>query len=96
MLHGPGSVADEGEPMCLERRIQRLEAQCIRQEVASIALEYGVSVEELLDEARRLAELSDAEQDPECADELAQAQARGDDEGVRILSEGWAAIRSYR
>jgi hypothetical protein len=82
--------------MSLERRVQRLEAQCIRQEVASIAQEYGVSAEKLLEDARLFFGLSEVEQDAEFGGALAQAQARGDHEAVRLLTEGWAAVRSYR
>jgi hypothetical protein len=82
--------------MSLERRIQRLERQYLRRLIQPIADEYGVAVDELLDEDRRFFALSDAEQDAELADAMARAQAEGDEEAVRILTEGWAAIRSSR
>jgi L-arabinose isomerase len=78
------------------KRLQRLEHQYLGRLVQPEAEAYGVDVEELLDEARRFFALSDAEQDAEFADALAQAQARGDHEAVRILTHGWAAVRSYR
>ena len=40
----------------------------------------------MLDEARRLVALSPVEQDAELADAVAQAQARGDDDVVRLLT----------
>ena len=82
--------------MSRRTRLQRLEHQYVRRLIQPEADAYGVDVEELLDEARRFLALSDAEQDAELAARVADAQARGDDEEVRILTEGWAAIRSYR
>jgi hypothetical protein len=80
----------------VERRLQRLERLHIQQLATEVGKPYGLSADDILDEARRLVALSAAEQDAEFADALAQAQARGDPEAVRILSEGWAAVRSYR
>jgi hypothetical protein len=82
--------------MSLERRIQRLEQQHLRKLIQPIADEYGVELEELLEEDRRFFALSDAEQDAELADAIARAQAEGNEEHVRILTQGWAAVRSYR
>ena len=82
--------------MSFERRLQRLERLHIRQLATEAGKLYGLSADDILDEARRLLVLSAAEQGAEFADALAQAQARGDQEAVGILSEGWAAVRSYR
>ena len=78
------------------RRLERLEYALLRRLAANGGKPYGFSADDILDEARRLVALSDAEQDAECADALAQAQARGDHDAVRLLDEGWAAVRSYR
>ena len=56
----------------------------------------GVAVDDMLEEARRFVARSEAEHDAACADALAQAQARGDHEAVRLLSDGWAAVRASR
>jgi hypothetical protein len=61
-----------------------------------VTLRDGHCLEELLDKDRRFFALSDAEQDTELADAIVRVQAEGDEEAVRILTEGWAAIRSYR
>ena len=82
--------------MSCERRLQRLERFHIRQLATVAGKPYGLSADAILDEARRLLVLSDAEQDAEFADAVAQAQSRGDQDAVRILSQGWAAVRSYR
>ena len=82
--------------MSRDRRLRRLEWQYIRQLAAEAGKPYGFSADDILDEARRLVALSDAEQDAEFADALAQAQVRGDHGAVRILTEGWAAVHSYR
>ena len=82
--------------MSLERRLQRLERQDVCRAVDATAKEYGVPAAELMDEVQRFFALTDAEQDAELAEALAQAQARGDHEAMRILTQGWVAIRSYR
>jgi hypothetical protein len=78
-----------------DRRLRRLEWLHIRQLAAEAGAPYGLTAEDILEGARRLAALSDAEQNAEFADALAEAQARGDHEAVRILTQGWAAVRSY-
>jgi hypothetical protein len=50
----------------------------------------------MLEEAQRFVARSEAEHDAVCADALAQAQARGDHAAVRLLTDGWAAVRSSR
>jgi hypothetical protein len=80
----------------LQRRLQRLERQHIQQLAAEAGKPYGLSAADILDEARRLVALSAAEQDAECADALAQAQARGDHAALRILIQGWPAVCSHR
>jgi hypothetical protein len=50
----------------------------------------------MLEEAQRFVARSEAEHDAECSDAVAQAQARGDHAAVRLLTDGWAAVRSYR
>jgi hypothetical protein len=82
--------------MSVERRLERLEQQYIWQIVTDTAQEYGVPIDELLDETRRFFALTDDEQDAKLAASLAEAEARGDHEAVRILTHGWAAVRSYR
>jgi hypothetical protein len=82
--------------MSFERRLQRLERLHIRQLAAEAGAPYGLTADDILEGARRLAALSDAEQNAEFADALAEAQARGDHEAVRILTAGWATVRSYR
>jgi hypothetical protein len=63
MLHGPPGVAYEGKPVSLERRLQRVEYQHIRQYVATEAARADISVEVLWAECRRvLCTLSDANQ----------------------------------
>ena len=78
------------------RRLERLEYAHLRRLAANAGKPYGLSADDILDEVRHLVALSAAEQDAECADALAQAQARGDQEAVRLLTQGWAAVRSYR
>lgn len=82
--------------MSRRTRLQRLEHQYLRRLVQPEAEACGLDPEELLDECRRFFAWSDAQQDAEFADSLAKAQAAGDEAHVRILTEGWAAIRSYR
>ena len=82
--------------MSRDRRLRRSEWQYIRQLAAEAGKPYGFSADDILDEARRLVVLSDAEQDAECADALAQAQVRGDHGAMRILTAGCAAVRSCR
>jgi hypothetical protein len=79
-----------------ERRLQRLEAHYLRTIVAPMAQEYGLSVDELVVEVTSFMALSDAEQDAELTAQIADAEARGDADEVRILREAWDAIRSYR
>jgi hypothetical protein len=79
-----------------ETRLARLEAQMVRAMVEPIALEYGIDPDELIADMRRFFALTDTEQDAELAAEIAQAEAEGDAEHVRILTEGWQALRSYR
>ena len=79
--------------MSFERRLRRLERLHIRQLAAEAGKPYGFRADDILEEARRLAALSDAEQNAEFADALAEAQARGDHEAARILTQGWAAVR---
>ncbi len=79
-----------------ETRLARLEAQYIRSVVEPIAAEYGLDLDELLEDIRRFFTLTDAEQDAQLAAEIAQAEAKGNAEHVRILTEGWQALRSYR
>ena len=78
------------------RRLERLEYAHLRRMAANAGKPYGLSADDILDEARHLMTLSAAELDAECADALAEAQARGDHEVVRILTHGWTAVRSYR
>jgi hypothetical protein len=78
------------------KRLERLEAQRLRAMVSPIAAEYGVDPDELIDETRRFFALTDAQQDAEFAAAIAQATARGDAEHVRLLTEGWQALKSYR
>jgi hypothetical protein len=79
----------------VRRRLERLEYAHLRRLAAEAGKPYGLSADDILDEARRFVALSDAEQDAECADALAQAQARGDHNAAHLLTEGWAAVRSY-
>jgi hypothetical protein len=79
-----------------ERRLKRLEAKQIWAEVRATAAEFGIDAQELLDETRHFFALPEAEQDAELEASIAQAEADGDTEHVRILTEGWAAIRSSR
>jgi hypothetical protein len=64
--------------MSFERRLQRLERLHIRQLAAEAGAPYGLTADDILEGARRFAALSHAEQNAECADALAEAQARGD------------------
>ena len=80
----------------LERRLERLEAKRMLAVVQPIAAEYGIDAQELFGETQHFFALSDAEQDAELEASIAQAEANGDTGSVRILTEGWAAIRSYR
>jgi hypothetical protein len=73
-----------------------LEHQYLRRLVQPGAEACGLDPDELLDECRRFFALSEAEQDVELAAAIAHAQAAGDEAHVRILTEGWDAIRSYR
>jgi hypothetical protein len=82
--------------MSLERRLERLERQYLQRVIGPIADEYGLDVEELIADARRFFALTDAQQDAEFERNIAQAEAEGDQEHVRILTEGWQALRSYR
>ena len=82
--------------MSLEKRLERLEYAYLQRIVQPTADAFGVEVEELIEEGRRFFALSDSAQDAELAASLAEAVADGDDEHVRVLTKGWAAIRSYR
>jgi hypothetical protein len=82
--------------MSLERRLQRLEDQSIRAAMEPITLEEGIDPDEIMAEGLRFLALTDAEQDAQLADEIARAEAAGDTEHVRILTDGWAAIKSSR
>ena len=90
--------AIKGQPAgkYMQRRLQRLERQHIRQLAAEAGRHYGLSAADIPDEARCFFALSEAGQDRALADAVAQAQARGDQEAVGILNEGWATVRSYR
>ena len=77
-------------------RLSRPEAQMLEAVVSPIAAEFGVDPDELIDESRRFFALTEAEQEAELAASIAQATAEGDAELVRILTEGWQAVRSYR
>jgi hypothetical protein len=90
--------AIKGQPTgkYMQRRLQRRERQHIRRLATEAGAPYGLTADDILEEARRLVTLSAAEQDAEFADAVAQAQSRGDQDAVRILSQGWAAVRSYR
>jgi hypothetical protein len=79
-----------------ETRLTRLEAQFIRSVVEPIALAYGIDPDALIAEARQFLVMSDAEVDARLAAEIAQAKAEGNAEHVRILTEGWAELKSYR
>jgi hypothetical protein len=80
----------------LRTRLARLEAQRLRAVWRPIARECGVDPEELMADARRFLARTDAEQDAAFAATIAQAEAEGNAEHVRILQEGWEAITSYR
>ena len=80
----------------LDARLRRLEQRYIRSIVQDTAVEYGLDVDELVDDCRRFFALTDQQQDTQMAAEIAQAEAEGDAEHVRILTEGWEAIKSYR
>jgi hypothetical protein len=82
--------------MSHKARLARLEAQYLRSIVAPIAAEYGIDPDELIEEARQFLTMSDAEVDAQLAAEIAEADARGDAEAVRILTDGWEALKSYR
>jgi hypothetical protein len=82
--------------MSLDARLTRLEREYIRSIVQDTAVEYGLDVDELVDECRRFFALTDVEQDAELAALITQAKAEGDAEHIRILTEGWEAIKSYR
>jgi hypothetical protein len=73
--------------MSRDRRLRRLAWQSMRQLAAEAGKPHGFRTDDMLDEARRLVALSDAEQDAEFADALAQAQGRGDHDAVRLLTE---------
>jgi hypothetical protein len=75
---------------------QMVNRLCVGLLVRPIALEYGVDPDELIEDARLFLALSDAEQDAELAASIAAAKAEGNEEHVRILTEGWAALRAYR
>jgi hypothetical protein len=79
-----------------ERRLERLERRYIRHLVADTAREYSIDVDEFVEDIWRFCALADDEQDREFATSIAEAEARGDTDDVRILRDGWAAIRSYR
>jgi hypothetical protein len=79
-----------------ETRLARLERQMLHALVQPIAAEYGIDLDELIADARRFFALTDAAQDAQLAAELAQAEAEGNAEHVRILIEGWQALKSYR
>jgi hypothetical protein len=93
VLPGPRGVAYEGEPMSRDRRLRRFEWQVIRQLTAEAGKPYGFRADDMLDDARRLVARSEAEQEAEFADAVAQAQARGDHAAVCLLTDGWAAVR---
>ena len=80
----------------LDRRLRRLEAQRTWAVVQLTTAEYGIDAQALLDEVRHFFALTEAEQDAELEASIAQAETNGDTESVRILTEGWAAVRSYR
>jgi hypothetical protein len=82
--------------MSLDARLTRLEREYIRSIVQAEADAYGLDVDELVDECRRFLALTDAEQDAEMSALITQAEAEGDAEHIRILTEGWQAIKSYR
>jgi hypothetical protein len=69
---------------------------CVSLVVRPIALEFGVDPDALIEDARRFLALSDAEQDAELAASIEAAKAKGNEEDVRILTAGWAALRSSR
>ena len=77
-------------------RLARLETRWLRAIVQPIAAEYGLDPDELLEDARQFLHMSDAEVDARLAAEIAQAAAEGDAAHVRILEEGWAALKSSR
>jgi hypothetical protein len=78
------------------QRLTRLEAAYLRSIVAPIATEYGIDPDELIEEARQFLKMSDAEVDARLAAEIAKAEAEGNAEHVRMLTEGWDALKSYR
>jgi triphosphoribosyl-dephospho-CoA synthetase len=80
----------------LRKRLARLEAQWLRAVWRPIAAASGEDLDELIADARRFLALTDAEQDAEFAATIAQAEAEGNAEHVRILQEGWEAITSSR
>ena len=80
----------------LQKRLSRLEAQMLKAVVSPIAAEFGLDPDELIDATRRFFALTEAEQDAELTAAIAQATAEGDAEHIRILTEGWQAVRSYR
>jgi hypothetical protein len=82
--------------MSLESRITRLEYEMWRAELEPIALKYGVNLHEAIAYCYRFIAMSDAEQDIELAAELAEAEAHGDAESLRILREGWEVLKSSR
>jgi hypothetical protein len=82
--------------MSQAQRLARLEAAYLRSIVAPIAAEYGIDPDELLEEARQFLTMSSAEVDARLAAEIAEADARGDAEAVRILRDGWEALKSCR
>jgi hypothetical protein len=79
-----------------ETRLARLETEWLRSIVAPIAAEYGVDADEVIAETRQFLTMSDAEVDAHLAAEIARADAAGDAEGLRILTDGWAELKSYR
>jgi hypothetical protein len=82
--------------MSLGRRLERLERQYLQTQIQPIADEFGMDIEALIEECQRFFALSDAQQDEELKALLEDAHARGDEDTVRIVSEGWARLRSYR
>jgi hypothetical protein len=80
----------------LDARLKRLEHDYIRSSIRETAIEYEIAPDELMDECQRFFRLSDAQQDAELAAAIAQAEAEGEAEQVRILTDGWEAIKSYR
>lgn len=82
-----------GSTSLYQKMLEHLRLQLI---IRPIAQEFGIDPKELIDEARQFFALTDAEQDREFERMIALAEVEGSEEDVRVMREGWAAIKEYR